>query len=38
MNFKSEFLKEYYLRGYFDNSTNNDVIDNIFCNNQITAY
>ncbi|MAZ80678.1 MAG: tyrosine--tRNA ligase [Rickettsiales bacterium] len=38
MNFKSEFLKEYYLRGYFDNSTNNDMIDSIFCNNQITAY
>ena len=38
MNFKSEFLNEYYLRGYFDNSTNNDMVDYIFCNNQITAY
>ncbi len=38
MNFKSEFLREFFARGFFAQATHADELDQIFAKEQVTAY
>ena len=38
MNFKSDFLREFYQRGFFAQATHTESLDEALCNEKITAY